>query len=227
MTLNMTLKLSPLLLCITLALIGNTAEAKPVRGVVELFTSQGCSSCPPADRAFSTATSGNGILGLAWHVDYWNSLGWRDTFSSAQSTSRQRSYGGGVFTPQVIANGDTLVRPASSSGAIASSARGSFSVHVDIKRTGGGVVVEAGSGGGSASLVLVKFYNSKTVAITRGENTGKSVNYKHPVIGSRSIGKWNGKAISITLKPGECGGGIGCAVLLQRGTGPILGAAVL
>jgi hypothetical protein len=215
------------LICIALLAMATTVEAQPVRGVVELFTSQGCSSCPPADRAFSSATSGGGILGLAWHVDYWNSLGWKDTFSSAQATSRQRSYGGGVFTPQVIANGDTLVRPASSSGAIASSAHGSFSVTVDIKRTGGGVVVEAGSGGGSANLVLVKFYNSKTVVITRGENTGKSINYKHPVIGSRSIGKWSGKAVSISLRPGECGGGIGCAVLLQRGTGPILGAAVL
>ncbi len=223
----MRLKINPLLLCMSLVLFGSSAQAKPVRGVVELFTSQGCSSCPPADRAFSSATSASGILGLAWHVDYWNSLGWKDTFSSAQSTSRQRSYGGGVFTPQVIANGDTLVRPASSSGAIASSAHGSFSVHVDIRRTGDGVVVEAGAGGGSANLVLVKFYNSKTVAITRGENTGKSVNYKHPVIGSRSIGKWNGKTVKINLGSGECSGGIGCAVLLQRGTGPILGAAVL
>jgi hypothetical protein len=220
-------KLHAALFCAALAAMATTAEARPVRGVVELFTSQGCSSCPPADRAFSAATSGNGILGLAWHVDYWNSLGWKDTFSSAQATSRQRSYGGGVFTPQVIANGDTLVRPANSAGTISASANGSFSVRVDIKRAGGGVVVEAGTGGGSAGLVLVKFYNSKTVAITRGENTGKSINYKHPVISSRSIGKWNGKAVSITLKPGECGGGVGCAVLLQRGTGPILGAAVL
>jgi hypothetical protein len=215
------------LIFIALLAMANTVEARPVRGVVELFTSQGCSSCPPVDRAFSEATSGSGLLGLAWHVDYWNSLGWKDTFSSTQATTRQRSYGGGVFTPQVIANGDTLVRPASSSSAITSSAHGSFSVKVDIKRTGGGIVVEAGSGGGSANLVLVKFYNSKTVVITRGENTGKSINYKHPVFGSRNIGKWNGKAVSISLKPGECSGGIGCAVLLQRGTGPILGAAVL
>ncbi len=215
------------LICAALAVLTSTAEARPVRGVVELFTSQGCSSCPPADRAFSSATGGNGILGLAWHVDYWNALGWRDTFSTAQATSRQRSYGGGVFTPQVITNGDTLVRPASSSGAIAANAKGSFSVNVDIKRAGGGVVVEAGPGSGSASLVLVKFYNSKTVSITRGENTGKSINYRHPVIGARTLGAWNGKAINITLKSGECSGVIGCAVLLQRGVGRILGAAVL
>lgn len=210
-----------------LALQAATASARPVRNVVELFTSQGCSSCPPADRAFSSVTSNNGILGLAWHVDYWDRLGWKDTFSSAQATSRQRAYGGGVFTPQVIVNGDTLASSASSTSGISSALGGTLPVRVDITATGKGVVVEAAAGGGSANLVLVKFYNNKTVAITRGENTGKSVNYRHPVIGSRTIGKWNGKAVSVTLKPGECGGGVGCAVLLQRGVGRILGAAVL
>jgi hypothetical protein len=218
--------------CLTLTLaaiaaIGSNAYAGSVRGVVEIFTSQGCSSCPPADRAFSFVSNQNGILGLAWHVEYWDYLGWRDTFSSAQATSRQRAYGGGVYTPQVIVNGDTVVAQSASSSAIASSLGGSLPVKVTIRSSGKGVVVEAGAGSGRASLVLVKFFCNKTVAIKRGENAGASVSYHHPVISSRNIGSWSGKALSQELRVGECGGSTGCAILLQRGVGKILGAAVL
>jgi hypothetical protein len=207
--------------------IGSSAHAGEVRGVVELFTSQGCSSCPPADRAFQAATGGS-ILGLAWHVDYWDYLGWRDTFSSAQATARQRAYAngagvGGVYTPEIVINGKRAVR----SGAIGSAVGGSLPVRVSIKSSGKGLVVEAGEGRGSAKLVLVKFYASRTVAIQRGENAGRSVTYRHPVISARTIGSWNGRAIKQELPAGACVPG-GCAVLLQRGgAGEILGAATL
>jgi hypothetical protein len=209
-----------------LASISARVSAGEVRGVVELFTSQGCSSCPPADRAFQAATGG-AILGLAWHVDYWDYLGWRDTFSSAQATQRQRAYAGngtgGVYTPEIVVNGRTAVR----SGAIASAVGGSMPVKVKIRSSGKGLIVEAGEGKGSAKLVLVKFYSSKTVAIQRGENAGRSVTYRHPVISARTIGSWNGHAISQELPAGACNPG-GCAVLLQRGgAGEILGAATL
>jgi hypothetical protein len=198
------------------------AQAGNVRGVVEIFTSQGCSSCPPADRAFGAVTNQAGVLGLAWHVDYWDYLGWRDTFSSAQATARQAAYGKGSFTPEVIVNGSRVISQSSSSGAIASALGGSLPVNVSIS----GGKVNVGAGSGHANLVLVKFYRSKTVAIQRGENAGKSVSYQHPVIGSRQIGSWNGKAMTLDLG-GECGGGVGCAVLLQIGVGRILGAATL
>jgi hypothetical protein len=196
------------------------AQAGEVQGVVELFTSQGCSSCPPADRAFGAATGGK-VLGLAWHVDYWDYLGWKDTFSLTQATARQRAYGKGVFTPAVIVNGTRLVRPASSSGTISSAARGGLPVRVSIS----GGKVNVGSGSGRASLVLVKYYKSRTVAIQRGENAGRSVTYHHPVIGARKIGTWNGKATSVSFSSAGCGGGVGCAVLVQVGVGRILGAA--
>jgi hypothetical protein len=203
------------------------AIAGKVRGVVEIFTSQGCSDCPPADRAFSGVINNNGVLGLAWHVDYWDYLGWRDTFSSAQATARQRSYGKGTYTPEVIVNGTTVISNSRSSAAIASALGASLPVNVSISSNGKGYTVDVGPGSGSANLVLVKFYKSKTVAIQRGENAGKNVTYQHPVISSRRIGAWNGKSQSISLKPGECGGGTGCAVLLQVGVGRILGAAML
>jgi hypothetical protein len=217
--------LATLLACA--ATLTTHAVAGNVRGVVEIFTSQGCSSCPPADRAFSAVTSRNGVLGLAWHVDYWDYLGWRDTFSSAQATARQANYGKGSYTPEVIVNGSTVISQSSSSGAIASALHGSLPVNVSIKSNGKNYVVNVGAGSGHANLVLVKFYRSKTVAIQRGENAGKNVTYHHPVIGSRRIGAWNGQALSHALKSGECGGGTGCAILLQVGVGRILGAATL
>jgi hypothetical protein len=201
--------------------------AGDVRGVVEIFTSQGCSDCPPADKAFSSVISKNGVLGLAWHVDYWDYLGWRDTFSSAQATARQRSYGKGNYTPEVIVNGTAVISNSRSSAAIASSLGSSLPVKVSLRPNGNGYAVEVGAGSGNATLLLVKYYRSKTVAIQRGENAGRNVTYQHPVIGSRRIGSWNGTSRSVALRPGECGGGTGCAVLLQVGVGRILGAATL
>jgi hypothetical protein len=104
------------------------ANAGNVRGVVEIFTSQGCSDCPAADRAFSGVINNNGVLGLAWHVDYWDYLGWRDTFSSAQATARQANYGQGQYTPEVIVNGTTVISNSRSSAAIASAIGGSLPV---------------------------------------------------------------------------------------------------
>ncbi len=207
---------------LTTAAVVIPAQAGNVRGVVEIFTSQGCSDCPPADQAFAGVINNNGVLGLAWHVDYWDYLGWKDTFSSAQATARQSAYGKGSYTPEVIVNGTRVVENSRSSAAIASALGGSLPVSVSIN----GSTVHVGSGNGQASLVLVKFYRSKTVAIKRGENIGKDVTYQHPVIGSRHIGTWNGKAMSVDVG-NECGGGIGCAVLLQVGVGRILGAATL
>jgi hypothetical protein len=207
------------------ALFASHAHADNVRAVVEIFTSQGCSSCPPADRAFSAVTSQGGVLGLAWHVDYWDYLGWKDTFSSHAATARQAAYGKGSFTPEVIVNGSRVVSNSGSSGAIASALGGGLPVKFSVHTEGGRKVIDVGAGSGHGNLVLVKYLSSSTVAIRRGENTGASVTYKHPVIGSRRLGTWNGKATSVTLNPGECGGG--CAVLLQVGVGRILGAATL
>lgn len=214
--------ISVLVALLTTVTFASPAHAGQVRGVVELFTSQGCSSCPPADRAFGSVTTQGGVLGLAWHVDYWDYLGWKDTFSLAQATSRQAAYGKGSYTPEIIVNGSQVISQSGSASAISSALGSALPVNLSIS----GGKVNVGAGTGNASLVLVKFYRSKTVAIKRGENAGKNVTYHHPVIGSKRIGSWNGKATSVDLG-GECGGGIGCAVLLQQGVGRILGAVTL
>lgn len=214
--------ISVLVALLTTVTFASPAHAGQVRAVVELFTSQGCSSCPPADRAFGSVTTQGGVLGLAWHVDYWDYLGWKDTFSLAQATSRQAAYGKGSYTPEIIVNGSQVISQSGSASAISSALGSALPVNLSIS----GGKVNVGAGTGNASLVLVKFYRSKTVAIKRGENAGKNVTYHHPVIGSKRIGSWNGKATSVDLG-GECGGGIGCAVLLQQGVGRILGAVTL
>lgn len=196
----------------------SVAAAGEVSSVVEIFTSQGCSSCPPADKAFSAATDGS-VLGLAWHVDYWDRLGWRDTFSSPQATSRQAAYGFGSYTPEIIVNGARVVSNSGSTSAIAATLSGSLPVRVVVS----GTSVKIGVGSGLANIILVRYVKSATVAIRRGENSGATIVYKHPVIGSRKIGTWNGSAKTINVSRSECGNS--CAVLLQVGVGRILGAA--
>jgi hypothetical protein len=205
------------LLALTILFSTHAQAGGPAKGVVELFTSQGCSDCPPADRTLGELTNKGGVITLAWHVDYWDYLGWRDTFSSKSATNRQEAYnrtiGAGVFTPQFVVNGR-------SSGL--GGQNGGLPVAVNVKNNGGSISVSAGAGSGSANLYLVTYSNSSTVAIQRGENRGRSVNYRHVVSGLRNIGSWNGSPVNIKVPHG----GSGCAVILQRGTnGPILGAA--
>jgi hypothetical protein len=187
----------------------------PARGVVELFTSQGCSSCPPADAAFSTIINRGGIIAVAWHVDYWDRLGWKDTFSSAAATARQDRYaariGGGSYTPEFVVNG--------SRGSSSSSIVGGGGLPVSVSVSGGKATIGAGSG--SANVVLVSYTGAQNVAIARGENAGREVTYRHVVTGLRNLGQWNGKAITVSA------GGGNCAVFLQRpGQGEIIGAAM-
>ncbi len=213
------------------------AQAGEVKGVVELFTSQGCSSCPPADKVLGEVTEQGGVLALAFHVDYWDRLGWKDTFSSKGNTQRQRGYAAGfgtgtIYTPQFIVNG--LAEPGSGSSqgirsAISAlSTRGhSLNVPVDLKVSGGNLVINAGSGSGEASVVLVTYVRSKVVNIERGENSGRKIEYRNAVTGIRTIGKWTGEKKSFDAKVGSS---TGVAVLLQRtnnagGPGAIIGAA--
>ena len=205
---------------ITLAIISMLAAIPaqaggPAKGVVELFTSQGCSSCPPADVTLSNTINQGGYVALAWHVDYWDYLGWKDTFSSPAATSRQARYaahiGGGSYTPEFVVNG----KNGSSSSSVISS--GGLPVSVSIS----GGEARIGSGEGSATAYLINLTPSATVPISRGENAGKSVTYRNIVTNSRVLGEWNGAALTLPAGSGNC------AVILQRaGQGEIIGAAM-
>ena len=186
----------------------------PAKGVIELFTSQGCSSCPPADVVLSNTINQGGYVTLAWHVDYWDYLGWKDTFSSPAATARQARYaahiGGGSYTPEFVVNG--------SRGSSSSSIIGGGGLPVAVSVEGGEAKI--GAGQGSATAYLVHFTPSVTVPIARGENAGKSVTYRHIVTGVQNLGEWNGAALTLPASGGNC------AVILQRsGQGEIIGAA--
>lgn len=239
------LKSAPLFaLCTLLALPAGAAESSAPAGVVELFTSQGCSSCPPADAALAKLIGRNDLLALAYHVDYWNYLGWADTLASKQNTARQYGYAttmsrSNVYTPQAVLNGRTDVNGADL-GAIEKglshleSAGQGLSVPVTAAVNGKEMDISVGAGKGSGDVVIAYFKRKQTVPITRGENAGKTITYLNSVTDVETVGMWKGDALSLKIPMSVMDGREydGCAVLLQKTgpngePGPILGAAGL
>lgn len=239
------LKLTLTLLAIlsSSAVLAQQRAQRPL-GVVELFTSQGCSSCPPADRLLSDMVRGGDVVALAYHVDYWDYLGWKDTLATEETTKRQRDYAQAldstVYTPQMVINGRTHFPGArgeeieSSLNAMAGTSDG-LTVDITVSETADSVIIDTGSASGKAKahVVLVYFTPRQAVEIKRGENDGKSIEYWNAVTDLQTIGMWDGKAQRFELPRSEVeklGGG--CAVLLQvmeEGVrpGPILGAAMV
>ena len=220
--------------------------SRPI-GVVELFTSQGCSSCPPADVLLSNLARQGDIVALSYHVDYWDYLGWRDTLASPDNTARQQEYSRSfknrsVYTPQAIVNGREQMNGAKRykvAGAIrrmAGSSKG-MSVDVNVTYEGDTVVIETGEAKGRANdaqVVLVYFNPATQVEIQRGENKGRTFTYLNAVTRFHTAGMWRGQKTRFEIPKSEIAkkGGGGCAVLLQEMRsdglpGPILGAAVI
>ena len=211
--------------------------------VVELFTSQGCSSCPPADKVAGELTKRDHLIILSMPVDYWDYLGWKDTFAKHAFTERQRDYArargdGQVYTPQVVVNGLThaVGSEAGNIEAAISATNAQLAgkrVALKLVKSGDGVDVQigdapAGVSGDGAKVILADFKSSADVKIGRGENGGSKVTYFHVVRELKSIGDWSGKAQSIHLTMADltAAGSDGCAVFLQAGkAGAILGSA--
>jgi hypothetical protein len=220
-------------------------EGSRPEGVIELFTSQGCSSCPPADALFQEFAGNKDFVALAYHVDYWDYLGWRDKMSKPESTERQyaymRAFGSrSVYTPQVVINGRIHVNGARRADimdglAELDAAGQDMSVDVSVKRSGDSLMIQAGrspDGSGKAHLVLVYFDPPTPVGIGTGENKGRTVTYWNAVSDVQTGGVWHGEATSFEMPAGKIARNGGCAVLLQsmgKGgePGPVLGAAVL
>lgn len=213
-------------------------------GVVELFTSQGCSSCPPADALLAELVREEDIIGLSYHVDYWNYLGWKDTLASPENTARQKTYAQmlgseSVYTPQAIINGRDHANGADRHAirtkmATMRANRHGLSVPVEIAHEGESLFIRIGPGEGMANVLLVVFDRSNTVKVANGENKGRIITYVNSVRSIRPVGLWKGEARTIELPAMvvENWRDQNCAVLLQTMTaneipGPILGAAVL
>lgn len=231
---------------VLVASAARSADAAPVhpKGVVELFTSQSCSSCPPADAVLARLAQRGDVIALSYHVDYWNYLGWRDTFSAKKFTDRQYGYARtfgreSVYTPQMVIDGrDQTVgsnQNAVERALTTLAARGQgLTVPVTAKQSAGKITITVGAGGGNADLVLVYFDRKATVAVKRGENSGRTLTYWHVVRDVQTVGMWDGKAMSVVMPASVMKGSTsgGCAILLQKTSasnapGAILGATVV
>ncbi|WP_409363964.1 DUF1223 domain-containing protein [Agrobacterium vitis] len=233
-----------LMTCLASASMAKADEARSPKGVVELFTSQGCVSCPPADRAFEALAKQPDVIALAYHVDYWNYRGWTDTLGSPGNTARQyayaRSFGrSGVYTPQAVVNGTMQMKgtdAATLSGkldGLRASGNG-LSVKVDAAIQGDALSVSIGSGQGRADVIVVYFKRRKDVEVLKGENKGQRMTYWNSVSDIQSVGMWHGDSLKLTLpskvlRSNDCDG---FAVLLQSSTqngepGRIVGAAMV
>ncbi|WP_064696579.1 DUF1223 domain-containing protein [Rhizobium aegyptiacum] len=220
------------------------AEGGKPKGVVELFTSQGCSSCPPADAAFRKLVNQGDVIALAYHIDYWNYLGWADTLSSKENTERQYGYArtmgrSNVYTPQAIVNGRGHLAGADLNGINSkidsySSEGNGLTVPVSAAMRGDELEIKIGAGQGKANVVMVYFDKEKTIDVEKGENSGKKISYLHSVTNVETVGMWDGKATSLTLPASVLQRPQleGCAILLQAATADgdpaaILGATVV
>jgi hypothetical protein len=229
--------------------------AEPVT-VVELFTSQGCSSCPPADAFLGELAERKGLLVLSFHVDYWNYMGWKDPFSSPQMTQRQRAYAHHlgqryVYTPQMVIDGAAEAEGGARAKieALLVDARRAIDKKLPLRIGRGGinevkVILPARKVIGKKSfreeaatdqpatgtLWLVAYDDKHTTEIKKGENRGKTLATHNVVRSLKPVATWKGKqsAVMLNLAAEIAAGYQNCAVLLQAGDGgPILAAARL
>ena len=210
--------------------------------VVELFTSQGCSSCPPADAYLGELARQPGIIALGFHVDYWDYIGWKDPLASPQATERQRSYTRALgarylYTPEIVVDGredatgsdrSAVSRLIRDERAAAPKVPLSVSERADEKYT---IDIPAADFHGTATVWMAVYDREHTTPVARGENGGRTLRDYNVVRDLHRVGSWSGKALKISVEM-ELTPANGCAVLLQAdhqpgdGQGPILGAAL-
>ena len=236
---NRVLTLSALA-AVLLTLPASSAEVREhPRAVVELFTSQGCSSCPQADARLIELGAAPDIIALAYHVDYWDYIGWPDTFGDKAYSDLQKDYAqswgsSAIYTPQVIINGAKGVVGTHSKDVTAAldAAKLDLPVTLAVGKDMLDVDVEARAGAPEAMVWLVTFKDRAEVVIGRGENAGKTMKYSQIVTGRQMLGMWDsvsGTHLKLPLSELMTNGSNGAVILVQGDKaglpGPILGAA--
>ncbi|MFV0473234.1 MAG: DUF1223 domain-containing protein [Pikeienuella sp.] len=211
-------------------------DASPI--VVELFTSQGCPECPPADIALGALADRADVIALSVHVDYWDYLGWRDIFAMPGNTKRQRAYAEAlhentVYTPQMVFQGrETVIGSTISEldAAIMRQRARTPRAAVALRRDGDELLIEIAPGPANtmlkpeADVVLAYYLDSRTVKIEQGDNKGESISYRNVVSDWFAVGEWRGEAAELRAPARD--GFDGVAAIVQAGQGgPILGAA--
>jgi len=212
-----------------LAPVAAEAADRPV--VVELFTSQGCSSCPPANAYLNElARDRRDVLALAFHVTYWDRLGWKDPFSIEAATERQDRYGhrfgDGSYTPEIVVDGLSSHvgsdRGDVGSAIEAAKRQSQTATNVDLKNDGHQLSIDVGSGSGSGRVLLIGFDHDHQTAIRRGENGGRTLQESNVVRSIRSIGDWKGAPLRVTETFPE---GQDAVVIIEAPDGRIVGAS--
>jgi hypothetical protein len=228
-------------IALTLALAAPVAAAEiklAPRAVVELFTSEGCSSCQKANALLATLADRADIVALAWHVDYWDYLGWPDSFGRPENTARQRAYATSwgssrLFTPQMIVNGATAFVGGQAESAETALQAANLPVAVLLVAEDGRLDIDIPPASAtSATIWLVSFIDRVDAAMPRGQNPDQTLTYAQIVTGQQLLGMWQpeaGARLSLPLDEVLDGRSNGVAILVQADRnglpGPILGAA--
>ncbi len=207
----------------TLPIAVESRAAAPV-AVLELFTSQGCSSCPPADAFLGELARQPNTITLAWHVDYWNSLGWKDPFASAQSTARQRDYAAHlrdeVYTPALVVNGEKIVVGSDRSAVARAIATTTPPTVLPLRRTAGGLETVASNLPAGVSA-LVAYYDAEAATpVGAGENAGRRLKEYRIVRETREIALTGGPIVIPAARAGQ-----GVALLIRDARWRIVAAA--
>lgn len=223
------------------ATAGPAAAGKEI--VIELFTSQGCSSCPPADALLGELAKRPGVIALSHHVDYWNYLGWTDPFASPAATARQQAYREKfdkrfVYTPQMVIDGvaecvgserETVVELI---GKAERKSKPKLAITIEQPNPETlRITLPAAPAPEKPATVWLAFYSEREMTtVAGGENRGVVITNANVVRTMRKVGTWRGGAQTIVVQLAEIAPAqvSGCAVMVQLGeVGPILGAAAL
>jgi hypothetical protein len=228
---------------VALGLLAAPAGAENMRArpkaVVELFTSQGCSSCPPADALLTGLAQEEDVIALAYHVDYWDYVGWKDTFAHAAFSDRQRAYAESwgssrIYTPQMVVNGRKGVVGSRRNDVHRALDGVALPLKVDITREEDmlKIAIPPNGGLGDAVVWMVTYLDRADVAIDKGENAGKTMAYTQVVTGRQVLGMWesaSGANLKLPIPEVLADTSTGIAVIVQQEQdglpGPILGAA--
>ena len=232
------MRLLPSVFAAALVLVPLGARAQTTPVVLELYTSQGCSSCPPADALLTELAGLDGVIALALHVDYWDYLGWKDAFGRPGNTARQRAYAKAarsrtIFTPEMVVQGEERLKGHDAKSILKGIARHQkqpAAVALSVTRDGEVLEVhlapEGEANAGPSDVHLVRYTPQESVAIEGGENAGLDLTYTNIVTEWETVARWDGLAPLDLRLEGEKAGPV--AVIVQKAhMGPVLTAAKL
>lgn len=221
--------------CVSGAVSPVAAQTSDPVVVVELYTSQGCSSCPPADALLAELAELDHVVPLALHVDYWDYLGWKDDFANPRFTERQKAYARAagsrmIYTPQIIVAGEQRIegnQPADVIAAVGAHLAKAAPIRLEVQRHGGGLRITAEMADAPAEplrVQLVRYRPEETVTIRGGENAGRTITYRNIVTEWQPLGDWPGHSPLVMDAPAR---GDDPAIVILQAPGPaaILAAA--